>query len=1250
MSLSAKKLRDTLTVFQDIIKSQQLQGQEHEPTPTEYFALITSLLISEPNNENLSELLQILIVVIPKASSNVVRSQFNHIAQVLMTLAQINHENTDLLLFILQTMGKLIVEQECTDSFWNGMIALKSINVLLAFIDDDRSTIRSITHSELKSLMKKHTTYHCSFIRNYLTDFCIEVFKSCCRSDYKRSLYLVLFLEGLAIGYISSTHINKLMENILKLQQSEIPKLTAAICRLIDSLFQYPVNPFPFPFDATVNSYKLLLRSRPSTNDMEANTFYCTALSSGFICIHKLNRLTSYLSVNDVMNSLMILSESDFTQVHCGVGTSLKRIISTCVDKSFLSSFQHHAGSLDNIPETKFLKQTISYLERLLQLRYQNTWIYILDVIRSLLDVSQYQYSCNNINKNASNAHFCKLMTPLIAKLGEIYQAYESGVIPINDVSIHISVGETLGNGLKSFGFAQFYSVIPLTDTNDVKALSMNNIESNTEWAFNVYHKNLKYLPCELADFGKILLPIAGQYSRILKSHSQDTLNATQTKLLKRKVLQIWSLLPEFCHYGPCDLVSSFPIIVPVLLKALNDPVFPELTSYVISALNSIAKYVKLKHHFNNDEVYATVSSFSTQFVPILLKFVEEIDIGDSHFQIGLQCISSWIAISQSQLVTTVAKKLLQLLLTSNNNQDNDASGWMAVMLSIIPFLPETLLHLLYRTVRPLLSVDESVALQKRAYSLLNSLLTTHSQQVSFIESRLNLLGIISESLLTCNVSSRNMRLKSIESILSQMNDVELKEATNLILGEVIICQKDSNKKTRDGANNILKIIFSRSNNMELILKLCSGLIGETASMRSAALNGICILLLEQRDDEELISYAAHLLPSIVLLLKEEISEQTKAVLSYFRICSAIFPDELLESMSETMIISFCTGLGQFKEKFSSRCRAILRKLNHRLGEEKLRKYIPTNDLPLLEYINRQARRAKNKKANRSKSQAEHLLGSDSDDSGDDDEEENDLNSGYYSDENHSKFEGEVMKSVMGSQISMRDFGRSKKDDYRLLSRPKATKAKEMQYTSSTLPTTLDDLLEDQPPMQVVSGQTVYKNHKTVNNTGLTINNLSIGNQAKISNSTAVDGEDGDQYCIVFSSDGKLIVKEREIDNMSLVTSHKDKSVHQTGKSVKDDGMKSVAGSRANTTVSQRNSKKRKPLREPGEEYRSKKAGGDVWKKGMLEPHAYIPLDPRLLSKKNHREAVNHFAVVVNNKKHANRNNGQKKSRTGMRK
>jgi len=37
-----------------------------------------------------------------------------------------------------------------------------------------------------------------------------------------------------------------------------------------------------------------------------------------------------------------------------------------------------------------------------------------------------------------------------------------------------------------------------------------------------------------------------------------------------------------------------------------------------------------------------------------------------------------------------------------------------------------------------------------------------------------------------------------------------------------------------------------------------------------------------------------------------------------------------------------------------------------------------------------------------------------------------------------------------------------------------------------------------------------------------------------------------------------------------------------------------------------------------------------VWKKGMLEPHAYFPLDAKLLTKKNQDQAVAHIGIAVN--------------------
>ena len=103
-----------------------------------------------------------------------------------------------------------------------------------------------------------------------------------------------------------------------------------------------------------------------------------------------------------------------------------------------------------------------------------------------------------------------------------------------------------------------------------------------------------------------------------------------------------------------------------------------------------------------------------------------------------------------------------------------------------------------------------------------------------------------------------------------------------------------------------------------------------------------------------------------------------------------------------------------------------------------------------------------------------------------------------------------------------------------------------------------------------------------------------------------------------------------------VVISAKDPSVKEGGAPPAEAGVRRArdaddlaAAAAAADAASSAGQSKRPRVRAPGEEYRAKNAGGDVWKKGMLEPHAYIPLDPRLLNRKNHREAVSTFGAVV---------------------
>ena len=123
------------------------------------------------------------------------------------------------------------------------------------------------------------------------------------------------------------------------------------------------------------------------------------------------------------------------------------------------------------------------------------------------------------------------------------------------------------------------------------------------------------------------------------------------------------------------------------------------------------------------------------------------------------------------------------------------------------------------------------------------------------------------------------------------------------------------------------------------------------------------------------------------------------------------------------------------------------------------------------------------------------------------------------------------------------------------------------------------------------------------------------------------DDED-EEYSVTVTADGRVVVQQRgdSASDVAVAEGGGPKGFAGGRKGVREEA---EAAAKAAAKVAEAESRKRPRLKEPGEEYRSKKSGGDVWKRGMLEPHAYIPLDARLLNKKNTKEAVAHFGVVV---------------------
>jgi len=483
------------------------------------------------------------------------------------------------------------------------------------------------------------------------------------------------------------------------------------------------------------------------------------------------------------------------------------------------------------------------------------------------------------------------------------------------------------------------------------------------------------------------------------------------------------------------------------------------------------------------------------------------------------------------------------------------------------------------------------------------------------------------------------------------------------VFEEVLICLKDVNKKSRDGAISILRLLIRTLQPGDMMAELSKALHeGTSSSIKSSATTGLCILIMTHRTSEVVLDRAVELLPSVGELLVDDCPHQKKAVLSFLRVFVSVQPPAVLDSLLPQIVTAFTQSLGTHKAKFSSRCRAIMRKLVQRIDEEALRTVVSPTDLPLLDYVCKYARRAQRKREIKDKqSRLDRMLGSDSDDDsddGDDDEDRIDVDKGADDIDPDSA----LMKVSAAFQAPLNVEAST---DYRLGSRPKAKRAGQSADIDRVwLPSSLEDLMEDQPSLNSRGAAVGMVGRKSIISTKSSVGaevespthvigkrsrgdyqasaSRSSGSGSSNSNSRR-DEDNDDTYQVIVTADGKVVVKEVEVESSTLEANDSSK---QPLKQQQGDGRPSNS---KNDKLQQ--SKRRKlHLNEPGVEYRSKKSGGDVWRKGMLEPHAYIPLDPRLLSKKHHREAVSHFGVVVKSKdgkkkREANRREDAKKKK-----
>ena len=452
------------------------------------------------------------------------------------------------------------------------------------------------------------------------------------------------------------------------------------------------------------------------------------------------------------------------------------------------------------------------------------------------------------------------------------------------------------------------------------------------------------------------------------------------------------------------------------------------------------------------------------------------------------------------------------------------------------------------------------------------------------------------------------------------------------MIPEVLLCLKDSNGKTRDAAYQLIVSMAVRGNIVEFVKVTLAALGSETSHMRSAVIMALSRLVFEQGwANDEFHALLPSLLKTVLVLINEGSREVIKSVVGFVRICVAAIPADQLEPLVPELVGSMLKSQ-HVKSRFRAKTKIILKKLVKLYGYDALMPHVPASETRLLSHMRKLDEREQRKKQASRNERAANINRPNLED----------YDAMFESDEDDSDDGRTLMTGATG--LTRRTKHTMMADDAKSIS------SKRSKMTSAT-------------GMTSKSKSSIYPNLRLPNEAdGEIVDLLSPSIAKKVhqyDNDDDSDDDDDDSAEMMFDDDGKLMVRDDDDDNdgrqsttvemdeiIPMQGSNKRRRLMSSSSSLQSKGQSSQSSGGINNTQKKNRNKNVPSI---GASYKSKKAGGDVKKKGQqYEPYAYVPLDGRAYTKKHRRTAVEQMSTVVRNGGGSGGNKGGKAFRSNQ--
>ncbi|RCH92144.1 hypothetical protein CU098_002645 [Rhizopus stolonifer] len=885
------------------------------------------------------------------------------------------------------------------------------------------------------------------------------------------------------------------------------------------------------------------------------------------------------------------------SRCHRQIANCLSTLIEYCITDDLIE--QASAG------ETNSLTEIIQSLENGLGVHFQSAWIHVMTIQQALF--------------NKLNHYAAPLMNGCLALLGELRlspsEAYKE------------QLDKTLGVAISTMGPEFFLRVLPLnlesTSPSQVgRAFLLPLLKTYTT------NTNLSY-------FVNVLIPLGDRLAQKAEASAARELEM-QAKVYETLVNQIWSLVPGFCDL-PVDLTRAFNDTVAERFSSLLytqpdlRPTIAQALQLLIEKNQALAKSsaddAHLMRAYGLTKAQAAqhlqfMSKFAVNYLAVFFNVFSQIAPMFRGFMADV--IKAYLTVTTPEDINTTFKKVLGMLsqaLESNETVPADPSlpppmahTMLDLAIIMVPFLDTESAELLYNgTLQSLLAKEDDPALQKKGYKVLYHLMNCdHGRHV--VSAHIDALQThLIEATAVCTPSAKKDRIKALNQVVLLLPSADL-HFIPAILSEVVLASKDNNEKTRHFAFELLVHMGRKmkeggvvknsrlegfdasypdapANINEFFTMVTAGLAGTTAHMISATVGALSRIFFEFKDDVS-SQVAFELLQTVNVLAGSNNREIVKAAVGYVKVCVVVLDTSIIQPQLGDIVRSLLKCQHQHKSHFKVKIRHLFERLIRRFGYEAVASLMPEEDKKMIVNIQKRRLRAKRKK----NAQA-------NDESDDDD---NDVSARAAA--KKGAFQDAYEEVLYGSESEIDDD--SEDETLKAVSNALKQKNKKKQGVSNTFiredgeDGPLDFL--DRSALGRISSskptQRKLKNNKNAfaeNDEGrLVINEPTEGKE----DGSDEEGEQQEDYYMQHVTNPDGFVR----DKRNRIKFKKGKDAVEAMEL--DDGEEG-------TKVK----KPKKQYEKIGKEFRSKRAGGDVKRKGQVDPYSYVPLN-KVIKKKGRRD------------------------------